>query len=1294
MERLSEETGARGFAAWARRVHNELEKLTNQKRPYPYSTILIRQYIAEINQLTVNSQYKSVPSSPPPPKEKFVNKAKRIRDEMQALLQTKVDYPRSSAMIKVYEQLIEDQYRRRAELRFRLIEQAIKGWLNNYELSIPEDVYTPDPLKFLTEIRPRIAEILENELNQRQIVFQLVMKADFEKADDTEFSRNLNHARTILLHTEDVEAELDTAIGTILRKVEDFVEDGAYILKRVKALYINVTGYKPIKAGCHQQLPKHIRGVICPKNDDERCFMWAVLMGLYYHQLRQEGWDGAHAERIKRYEQFIGNLNLDGIKFPMSRNGIRKFEYQNNVQIFVYRYRTKQEGVHPYYISKGERKRVIDLFLHESDNKAHYSWIKSYDTMLHRQNKHEHHMYFCHYCCWSFITDQNRLDHEHYCRDFGGQWVKYPEAKDMEVKFTNYYKQLEVPFVIIADFESLVMPISACSSKPDYMEHTLLDGSIVVGKKKTEKTHLQEPCGYSYIVIRSDGEIFNSNLYRGRNVVRHLLNALASEERAIHQLLRNIVPMKLTPQQEEAFQQSETCHICKKSLWKCNKEGIPEIDRVRDHDHITGEFRGSAHNTCNLNYRITPNIPVVFHNLKGYDGHLIMKEIKQSDGELTAIAQNLEKYITFKLRHLKFIDSYQFMGASLQTLVASLAATGDPVQTFKITASEIPEDKLPLVLRKGVFCYSYMDSWEKFEEPCPPPKEAFRNDLNGEDISVEDYKHVQAICQAFKIRTLGEYHDFYLRVDVLQLADVWQNFRKVCMRHYGLDPSHYCTSPGLSWDALLKKTEIKLSLVTDPDMHLMIERGIRGGISMVSHRYSHANNSYLPDYDPSKPSTYIISKDANNLYGWAMMQSLPIGGFRWLSDDELKLITADTLQNMSPNDGKGLLFDVDLDYPSELHDKHNHYPLAPEKLRVKSNWLSPYTQTLQDNLGRSVEVQKLVPNLYNKEHYIVHYQTLQLYLSLGMKLKKIHRVIEFTQSNWMKPYIELNTELRQRKGISSFEKDFFKLMNNSVFGKTMENVRNRTKVVFIRGEAEIEKLRKLTSCPRFDSFKIFNSEFAAVLMKHSVVYLDKPKYVGQAVLDLSKTLMYDFYYNKMKRIYGDKVNLLYTDTDNLKLEVETQDIYQDMRQNPEWYDTSDYPKDHANYSETNKKVPGKMKDERLGVPMVEFIGLRPKMYSETDLNQCENKKAKGVNKSVTENQMKHFHYKKCLDESREWYAEMKQLRSDHHDIYTVSFTKLALSPMDTKRWYHNDGIHSYAYGHTKISDKMGGIEKK
>ena len=958
----------------------------------------------------------------------------------------------------------------------------------------------------------------------------------------------------------------------------------------------------------------------------------------------------------------------------------------------------------------------------ESGDIQHYCYVKKVSALLFDQSHNRNAKHYCMLCLTGFSRADLLEEHEKYCNGVNGRptRIEMPEEGKNILCFKNHKKQMKVPFVIYADFEALVRKIPNRERGPESRYQSY-----------TEKTEWHQACGFSYIVVRSDGSFYEPVVYRGNNAVETFLSYILQEEALIREALAKPRSIMMTQEDWANFNYATDCHVCNKPLIKdefldslpvwnkqtdsycgqshkrcfyqtqktadfleirslTDKEKIVADeqtncifcgnsllqknyrDAVKDHCHITGKFRGAAHNACNVKLRIYPKttpIPVVFHNLRGYDAHHLMQAMSLQQKEVTCIANNMEKYITFSLGNLRFIDSLNFMQGSLDSL-----ASATPNESLKITSTI--SNGSELLYKKGIYPYEYMDSWEKFSETRLPEKEKFYSKLNDEHITDEEYGHAQKVWETFECKTLGDYHDLYVKTDVALLADLFENFRRLCLVQYGLDPAHYYTSPGLSWDALLKKTGVQLELFTDLEMHLFVERGMRGGISMVSKRYAKANNPLVSDYDPSKPNKYIMYLDANNLYGWAMSKPLPKRDFKW----KRVMPTEQDILKKKENAKNGWILEVDLEYPAELHEVHNSYPLAPEKKEVKKEQMSGYQKGLIKDLNLSLpDVKKLLLTLEDKEKYVVHYRNLQFYLKQGMKLKKVHKVLEFEQECWMEPYIRMNTEFRKR-ATTDFEKNFYKLMNNSVFGKTMENLRNRVDIRIVKSR-EKDKVKRFVASPLYTRHSVFTNNLVGIDMRKSKLLLNKPVYTGMTILDNSKILMYDFFYNHLKKQYGPKCELLYTDTDSLLLEIETDDVYKDIAANQFLYDTSDYPKDHPLHSNSNKKVLGKMKDECAGTPIEECVCLRSKMYSILRADEKNIKKAKGVKKNVVKKEITHEQFKETLFGKKQLWHGMNILRSQGHEIYGMHLNKVSLSAFDSKRWITDDGIHTNAYGY-------------
>lgn len=425
-----------------------------------------------------------------------------------------------------------------------------------------------------------------------------------------------------------------------------------------------------------------------------------------------------------------------------------------------------------------------------------------------------------------------------------------------------------------------------------------------------------------------------------------------------------------------------------------------------------------------------------------------------------------------------------------------------------------------------------------------------------------------------------------------------------------------------------------------------------------------------------------------------MSQRLPIGEYQWVSESEIEqnFNTSDqqknamTILNLKDDSDIGYIFEVDLEYPAELHDKHNDYPFCPERRSIPGI-------TKND---------KLLLTFYDKKNYIVHYSMLKLALEHGLLLKKVHRVLQFKQSAWLKAYIDLNTKLRAQAN-NDFEKDFYKLLNNAIYGKTMENLRLRSDIRLVNKWYGGGKNcgRNLIAQPNFKKCTIFEEDLAAIELQKSCILMNKPIIVGMCILELSKLLMYKFLYNYLKPKYEQNIQLIYTDTDSYIVEIKTIDVYADIRDDPNEFDTWDFPEENIyGIKRHNKKVPGKFKDELNGEIVTEVVGMRSKCYAvRTKINKKKKdkvamkniiKKAKGVKKNVLKNHISFDDYYKCITNNCIELRKQNSIRSMNHDIYTISMEKIALNPFDDKRYIIKpDGIDTLAWGHYKLdTEKM------
>ena len=348
-----------------------------------------------------------------------------------------------------------------------------------------------------------------------------------------------------------------------------------------------------------------------------------------------------------------------------------------------------------------------------------------------------------------------------------------------------------------------------------------------------------------------------------------------------------------------------------------------------------------------------------------------------------------------------------------------------------------------------------------------------------------------------------------------------------------------------------------------------------------------------------------------------------------------------------------------------MQDLHRDFPFLPEKIVVNNT-------------------KKLICNLQDKNDYVVHINVLKKALDHGLKLIKVHQVIEFDQEAWLKEYINFNTELR-KKATNNFEKDFFKLMNNAVFGKTMENVRKHCDIKLVKTD---KKRNKLVSEPNFHTVKLIDDNLAIIEMKKVKVKMNKPIYLGLSILDISKITMYEFWYDFIKSKYSSSAKLCYMDTDSFIINVKTEDFYKDISENViERFDTSNYIYDRPLPIGVNKKVLGLMKDELGGGIITEFIALRPKAYSYKTEDNVELKKAKGTKKCIINKMLNFNDYKNCLFDNGKVLRSQQRFKSKNHIVYTENINKIALSCNDDKRFVATDGIESYPYGYVLKNKK-------
>lgn len=1044
---------------------------------------------------------------------------------------------------------------------------------------------------------------------------------------------------------------LDEEVNEMNRRLDEFVQKGSgWQLARVDKLEWRFVQFNsiPFHVGHARnfKLPSNLvskKAVINVINaPDGECFKYAVLSVLHYTDIPNNN------QRASKYRTWLQDLDFTGIVLPFQACDLSRFERQNP-QLAINLIEWKKDG--HARLARGspvtEGRKVVNILIVG----IHYVGVVHINRLFNDREAHaKNTRQYCDRCLRPFFTMIKLKEHLSACMK--NEQREYKMPKHSLYTFNNWAKTISPSHVIYGDIECMLLSTGE--------HHPIMAAYLVVPNACIPKL-MNIPPEYKQ--------------FQGRDCIQKMLAALETTCLELHQWNNRYsheTMDQLTLLEAGILNEATTCYLCQA------KFGDFKRKKVADHDHFTGKFMGPACSSCNLLRSLRRStFAIIFHNLRGYDAHHIIKEGVGHfpSWHLSVIPTTKEGYLSLRCSfgeekrktHLQFIDSLQFLSSSLASLVKNCPL-------LSLTSSLPGSDEIKK--GKGIFPYNFLDSEEKLLSTHLPTQSAFFDNLTQSPLSDKDYSVAKRAWIEFDCHTFGDYTAAYLRLDVYQLADVFQAFRQLALRQDGLDPVNYVSLPGLSWDSAFKMTGAKLELLQDSTMYELFESSIRGGMCFVNnHRVQRTE------------ATEILYIDANNLYGQALSMKLPQEHFKWVEDPSEQWNILKTLESMDILEADvGYLFEVDLHIPSELHDLFDDMPLAPEN------------RTVQDPTAYMIELwslaegrkgyhagRKLILSHLDKQNYGVHSAMLQFYIKMGAEVTKIHRVVSFRQSRFFESYIDFNS-LQRQVASNEFERDFYKLKNNSLFGKTMENVRRR---IDYRLCNTPEKLNTYASRPLFVSATRFSEDLVGVELLKGMVELDKPVFIGQAVLDLSKLIMYKLRYEKLstyEKVFGGTIRVLAGDTDSFFLQVckiSVQNQLLPAMQADNLLDSSNYPHHHPLYSTSNKAKLGCIKDECAGVPIQDAIFLRPKCYSLLLRDESEHKRAKGVQRAVLRNQIVHGDYVDVVESAVPLYTNVRGFQSTAHTISTITLNKRALSLFEDKRaWVSGD--KSFAYGHKDI----------
>lgn len=553
-----------------------------------------------------------------------------------------------------------------------------KNVFNEIRLKIE---YKNDILKTIEHNR----EYVKDKIKELPIKFSIQLHIQYEKPGDFDdiLQRWISTKQIELFNITDFDNKYNNVMERLTEAItEASLKGSGWTTGEVLEVKLQTSKYSPIKGSSYFPLCKELKNktaIVNVQNKDNKCFMWSILAHL--HQ------SSNHPERITQYKEYVTELNFKDISFPVQLEDIDKFEEQNKpITVNVYKWEGELKVLRvsensPTIDIEFENLKHIDLLLITDPNNPdhqHYTLIKNMSRLINNVTKNGHKTYFCRRCLKRLNTIQQIAEHKKSCKSTTDvETVKVLPKEGSKVSFKNIHKQFKHPYVVYADFECLLFK----------------EPGVTTNQTFTIQKH--EPCSYGYIVVRSDGNVKDPVIYRGENAAKHFLQEMNTLYEELVKNLKNPKDMILTDQDKKDFKYATKCHICE----KCFNDGEK---KVRDHDHITGQYRGAAHNKCNLDYAIkiiNYKLPIFFHNLKGYDSHIIMQAVSEEYKKIFLIAETDEKYKTFTLNNLSFYDSMQHLLSSLSSLALSL-------NEYPITSKYFKD---PSLIRKGVYPYEYMD---------------------------------------------------------------------------------------------------------------------------------------------------------------------------------------------------------------------------------------------------------------------------------------------------------------------------------------------------------------------------------------------------------------------------------------------------------------------------------------------------------------------------------------------------------------------------------------------------------
>ena len=1137
---------------------------------------------------------------------------------------------------------------------FTKIKSAHKGHCELFRLLLPElesGEEDEDINVRMTYVYEKLAAFIpiivaEKKFLKASFIFSLDFQKNNEEGEGSTVTTNLrSNTRVFMLNTDNIPT-ISEMLAYIVIVFDDYTENGSgWTLSRCNYFDVEVNRCKALYGACNTHTLSYEKQNICISHSRTK-----TTNDCFYTAIRSFFKNINHPQE----ENIIENLAT-----PVKVKDIGKFEEANqhlDISVNVLFKSDEDDGtIIPCYASKrldAKHKIVLLLFYHEDcvsgKQDLHYSNIEEPEKLLRLRAKtsagnwYAYANEFCYNCFTTFSRKDHLLSHTSWCHAKEG--VKYivPEEGE-QLYYEGYRKETKVGFIFFFDFETL--------QKKTQKKQSGLNTTIV-------SEH--EAFAFNFLLINREGEVKEDISYVGEDAGDKFIETLLEMNDKYMKIINNVIPLEMTEEDKKKYRSSEYCHICRMPIF---------LNKVRDHDHLTGKFIGAAHNVCNFNRVELKRLVGFAHNFSGYDSHIVMHALAKYNGtvRLNAIPLNTEKFKSIEINNCVLLDSMAFLNGSLENLVETLRASKCD---FPITSQWMGGEKKELLLRKGIYPYEMITSTHILYSTSKLPQQVqFFSHLSNSYVSDADYAHAKRVWNTFKCKNLKDYTQIYVKSDTYQLADIIFNFRELIFKQFGLDMCHFLSLPHLSKEIMLKETNTCLEYMSDIDMIHFVKSNIRGGLSYVNTRFADVKKLS----NDKKEDISIAYVDANNLYGSAMRFALPTGGYKWLSPEEIRAFCPGRISDASTT---GYILEVTLMYPESLHADHSSFPLAPHHLEITGDMLSPYAASALHTLNRKgkYKSRKLTSTFLTRENYVCHGMNLKLYIQQGLKLVKIHRGIKFEQMPFLKSFIDL-CSLNRKNAITKFISTMWKLLVNSLYGKMIQNIENMLDCKF---DFTPENAMKHNTDPRLKSQLILSDHLTIAFLTRKILKMKQCWIVGFSILEISKFIMQNLMYNEIKKVYKEKVSVVLSDTDSWILILPAKNTHEALLPLKHVMDFSNYEKKSPFFDESRKNQPGLLKNEVPNEAIKRVVALQSKTYAIKTVSNKVDLKCKGVKKNVKE-KIPFKAFLNCLRTIDQHNVEQYTIRSKSHINELIKLKKRAFSSFDDKR-YLLCPIHSVPYG--------------